>query len=522
MSFSKPLSTQFADKDGSEIFDNGTLTIAIESPNTSDSISLTTNDLSIVDGEISSDGTIVYRGDGTSAVAIGSVDANDDGSSGKLVINLADPNGFKNGNFDFVDLNGWTISEEWVRLDGISDIYGIPTPLDSSRPDNAPFTADTQSNSGTFSGSINTTPDTDQSGNYSSNGGNIVTLQSSGYSNSYGIVHGPSLVSDSTFITNDSSVSFEWRAAPGEDAYDVYAYLLNLDDSSHIELLNATGDSGSAQTSWANETVDVPIGGNYAFVFLAGSFDFSGGQALGATLEVDGISIDQGTPANPSLSLENLEDITNLLIYKNTETLLSEDRELTITATESTPNGGSVLNEEITFYAKVAPEGADNTIVIDEDIPHTFQASDFGFTDADDDALSAVILTSLPSAGTLELNGHAVTEEQSITANWISSLVFSPAANANGDSYASFDFQVKDDSGVDVDTDESPNTITFDVTPVDDPAVISGDLSGKLEDNNGTFKLEGSISISDVDIDDSPVFSDIKKKDSDRGRPSAA
>ena len=136
-------------------------------------------------------------------------------------------------------------------------------------------------------------------------------------------------------------------------------------------------------------------------------------------------------------------------------TLLSEDREILISTNESTPNGGSELNEEITFYAKVAPEGADKTIVVDEDIPYTFQASDFGFTDADDDALSAIILTSLPSAGTLKLNGHAVSEEQSITANWISSLVFSPAANANGDTYASFDFQVKDDSGVDVDTDES-------------------------------------------------------------------
>ena len=47
-----------------------------------------------------------------------------------------------------------------------------------------------------------------------------------------------------------------------------------------------------------------------------------------------------------------------------------------------------------------------------------------------------------------------------IAAGW---LKFSPAADANGSSYASFTFQVQDDGGTangGVDLDPSPNTIT--------------------------------------------------------------
>ena len=50
-------------------------------------------------------------------------------------------------------------------------------------------------------------------------------------------------------------------------------------------------------------------------------------------------------------------------------------------------------------------------------------------------------------------------------------LVFTPAANANGAGYASFTFQVQDDGGTangGVDLDASPNTMTVNVTAVND------------------------------------------------------
>ena len=47
-------------------------------------------------------------------------------------------------------------------------------------------------------------------------------------------------------------------------------------------------------------------------------------------------------------------------------------------------------------------------------------------------------------------------------------LVFTPAANANGAGYASFNFKVRDNGGTangGVDLDPSANTLTFDPSP---------------------------------------------------------
>jgi len=70
-----------------------------------------------------------------------------------------------------------------------------------------------------------------------------------------------------------------------------------------------------------------------------------------------------------------------------------------------------------------APTGANNTVTVLEDGSKSFTAADFGFIDAKDgNTLSAVIITTLPSAGTLTLNGTAVNKNQSIAAadlaNW--------------------------------------------------------------------------------------------------------
>ena len=50
-------------------------------------------------------------------------------------------------------------------------------------------------------------------------------------------------------------------------------------------------------------------------------------------------------------------------------------------------------------------------------------------------------------------------------------LKFVPVANANGTSYASFTFQVQDNGGTangGVDLDQSPNTMTVNVTSIND------------------------------------------------------
>ena len=125
-----------------------------------------------------------------------------------------------------------------------------------------------------------------------------------------------------------------------------------------------------------------------------------------------------------------------------------------------------------------APSGADDTISIDEDGSHTFAATDFGFSDANDtpaDGFASVIITSLPSGGTLELNMVAVIAGQEIAVDDLDDLVYTPAANAFGAAYDSLDFKVRDDGGTvlgGVDLDPSADTLTFDIEAVNDEPAL--------------------------------------------------
>jgi flagellar hook-basal body protein len=113
------------------------------------------------------------------------------------------------------------------------------------------------------------------------------------------VFHGPALASQtSVSLRPGDQVSFDWKALAGGDAYDVIAYLLNTDDGTTVPLFDATGNSSNAETPWRSESVTMTQAGNYSFIFVAGSYDLSGGQALGGSLSIDNISIRSATP-NP-------------------------------------------------------------------------------------------------------------------------------------------------------------------------------------------------------------------------------
>ncbi|WP_325436430.1 retention module-containing protein [Pseudomonas nitroreducens] len=159
-----------------------------------------------------------------------------------------------------------------------------------------------------------------------------------------------------------------------------------------------------------------------------------------------------------------------------------ESRQVTFTYTAKDAEGAVSAPATVTITvngANDAPNGADKTITLDEDSSRSFSATDFGFSDVDhNDALSAVRIDSLPTNGSLKLNGTAVTAGQVIDAADLGKLVFTPAANANGNNYANFTFSVKDSNGA---FDATPNKVTFNVTPVNDNPVAVNDnftLSG--------------------------------------------
>ena len=161
-----------------------------------------------------------------------------------------------------------------------------------------------------------------------------------------------------------------------------------------------------------------------------------------------------------------------------------------------------------------APAGTDGSATFNEDTSYAFSPADFGFTDAaDGNAFLSVFIITLPGNGTLTVAGNPVTAGQEIVIGLITALVFTPAPNANGNNYASFTFQVRDTGGTangGVDTDQSANTFTLNVAPVNDPPAI--DLNGAAGGTTSlaTFTENGAAAVlapaaTLVDID-SPDF----------------
>jgi serine-aspartate repeat-containing protein C/D/E len=168
---------------------------------------------------------------------------------------------------------------------------------------------------------------------------------------------------------------------------------------------------------------------------------------------------------------------------------------------------GAGVSNSITLSLRVvvdpvndAPTAANNTFVLDNAAPVVLAQADFGFVDAvEHDAFQAVIITSLPTAGTLMLNGVAVAINTEVSAADIlaGKLSFEPSPSISG----SFDigFKVRDAGGLvgcgAADTSATPNYLTFKL-----PQAQLGDLV--WEDSNGNGVQDaGEAGIVGVKVD---------------------
>ena len=147
-----------------------------------------------------------------------------------------------------------------------------------------------------------------------------------------------------------------------------------------------------------------------------------------------------------------------------------------------------------------APAGADHTAEVAENSVHTFTAADFGFTDPNDNPtpnnLAGVVITAIAGAGALTNNGIAVANGDFVSAADIAAgnLKFTPAANANGNNYASFAFQVRDDGGTangGENTDQSANTMTIDVNAVNDTPSFTVGADQTVNEDGGPQTVNG-------------------------------
>jgi Ca2+-binding RTX toxin-like protein len=244
---------------------------------------------------------------------------------------------------------------------------------------------------------------------------------------------------------------------------------------------------------------------------------FTGGGAGGGDLIITFTS--SGTPATAAL----VQDLVRGITFTNSGGISPTAGLRTITWTlndgDGVTNGGVdtlTVNSSVDVQAiNDAPTGADNTYVINEDATYSFTQTSFGFADVNNDGFAGVVVTTIPVPGTLFYDADgvggaaavAVTNGQFISASEIAlgHLFYTPVANGNGVPFSSFTFQVRDTGGIGnggQDTDQSANTITFNVTAVNDAPVnsvpgsqvINEDASFTLSSGNGN-----AISVSDVD-----------------------
>ena len=124
--------------------------------------------------------------------------------------------------------------------------------------------------------------------------------------------------------------------------------------------------------------------------------------------------------------------------------------QITYTVTDGTGRVSSSLDIDV-LPVNDAPVSKDGFGHVTEGKDYVFGAKDFAFSDpVEGHSMKSVVIDSLPSGGTLYLNGQAVTQGQEISAADLASgkLVYTPnASNVGENAGASFQFQVKDTGG---------------------------------------------------------------------------
>jgi len=193
-------------------------------------------------------------------------------------------------NPNFIDITGWTVFQSQIKL-GITQIGGFTSPADNIVPGPSSPEGDNTNAAGTFAYDLSST---ELPPGFAAPSKSLHLYNDGMELQSYGVVHGPYVISDETInLVPGSTCEFWWRAYGGTDAYDVYGYLLNVVNGRTIPLLNQTGPNASGYTTWDKSITYITAAqqGAYKFVFVAGSYDFTGGLAYGASLYITGVRV---------------------------------------------------------------------------------------------------------------------------------------------------------------------------------------------------------------------------------------
>lgn len=267
---------------------------------------LTSQTPNTTNGEVSIVGTNIYLGLGGSSKQIGTVDATYDGQNGeKLRLNFSSP--LNNGSFLEAitggSLPGWTMNNTRVELGplasrsqaGLYDGISGSNPYTITGPASA-YTYQTDQNYWSRTQQkyeshedLNPRSLTTTISIVSDNtavGGKALQLYSTGqtvWGNTgpgYWTVFGPEVTSASFTASAGDNLSLKVKAQGGGDDYEVYGYLVNTSNDAHTILYYGRGGN----QAWTTVTGTIPSDGTYKFRFVNGTYDRSGGYAVGASV----------------------------------------------------------------------------------------------------------------------------------------------------------------------------------------------------------------------------------------------
>lgn len=192
-------------------------------------------------------------------------------------------------------------------------------------------------------------------------------------------------------------------------------------------------------------------------------------------------------------------DNTTTLTIGNTTGIVGKYN-ITITGTS-----GSITKSVVVLFdaGDAPPTASNNSITVVEDIPfYSFKISDFNYTNTNVNALQSVRISGIvvPEGATFALGSTVISSTQSVSISTLTSgfFRFTPAPQASGNNYASFDFEVYDGVLYSV----SKYKMTVNVTAINDiPVVVKNEGIRSFPQDVASFVI-GTDLLQATDVED--------------------
>ena len=111
-----------------------------------------------------------------------------------------------------------------------------------------------------------------------------------GSTEAYCSVFGPEIYTEAFYATSSQALAFQWKAEGGGDDYEIYAFLVSVDNVSDIPTPSLSNNEllvhsmGQTMSAYTTSSANIPRDGLYRFRFVNGTYDFTGGKAIGAKM----------------------------------------------------------------------------------------------------------------------------------------------------------------------------------------------------------------------------------------------